>query len=44
MSDLEHYLNAIPALIAQYPSIRLLILGMDCCLDLEELQRRGPHR
>ena len=40
LSDLERYLNAIPALIVQCPSIRFLLFAMDCCLDLEELQWR----
>jgi hypothetical protein len=41
MSDLERYLNASPRLIAQCVSTQFLLLAMECCLDLERLQRRG---
>jgi hypothetical protein len=43
MSVLENYLNWIPRLIAQSASIRFLLLAMDCCIELEELQARGDY-
>jgi hypothetical protein len=38
MSNLMDYLNFIPHLIARCASTQFLLLAMDCCLELENLQ------
>jgi hypothetical protein len=40
MSDLVNYLSWIPRLVASCGSTQFLLLAMDCCLELENLQHR----